>query len=262
MKLDEWQALSEDARRGILTMLTAVHSPEPLDVRDVVIDQQKRRIAALRSELEQMRQRKDGAYLERNRCVALIAQMALALGLKAGKTRTAIEGWSDDWHGCVYIDLPVGQVSWHFHDSQAYLFDFLPAYDGKWDGHDTDEKYRRVGMQFESALRSELDAARKDAERIGVSTFLGKYGNVLAPFVGFMEQELHANSGKGDRPGWLAMSKGEALLEIYYHLAKLQKAVKDNDPARIQELSADVANMSMMLLDICGGIDAATHSEG
>lgn len=118
------------------------------------------------AEIAALKAQKDGAYLERNRCVALIAQMAIALGLKAGKARTAIEGWSDDWHGCIYIDLPAGQVSWHYHDSQAFLFDALPAYEGKWDGHDTEEKYRRVGLPFESELRTELEEARKDAERL------------------------------------------------------------------------------------------------
>jgi len=91
---------------------------------------------------------KDGAYLERNKCVALIARMALAMGLKAGRAKTAIEGWSEDWHGCVYIDLPTGQVSWHFHDSQLSLFLDLPKYDGTWDGHDTPEKYRRCAAGF------------------------------------------------------------------------------------------------------------------
>ena len=91
---------------------------------------------------------KDGAYLERNKCVALIARMALAMGLKAGRAKTAIEGWSEDWHGCVYIDLPTGQVSWHFHDSHLFLFIDLPKYGGTWDGHDTPEKYRRCAAGF------------------------------------------------------------------------------------------------------------------
>lgn len=85
----------------------------------------------------------------------------------------------------------------------------------------------------------------------------GKYAEVLAPFVAMMENELHANSGKGDRPGWLSMDRKTALLEIFYHLAKLQKATKDNDLLGIREYSADVANMSMMLADICGALDAA-----
>jgi hypothetical protein len=89
--------------------------------------------------LEDMRKRKDAAYEERNKVVAALARL-----FPSGVAKTAIEGWSEDWHGCVYIDLPTRQVSWHFHDSQAHLFDGLPQYAGAWDGHDTDEKYRRL----------------------------------------------------------------------------------------------------------------------
>lgn len=96
------------------------------------------------SEMDELRAQKDGAYLERNQVVAGLASLALAAGYHAGKAKTAIDGWSDDWHGCVYIDLPTGQVSWHYHDSQTHLFEFLTAYSGEWDGHDTPEKYRRV----------------------------------------------------------------------------------------------------------------------
>lgn len=81
----------------------------------------------------------DAVYEERNKVVA-----ALAKCFPSGTARTAIEGWDPEWHGCVYIDLPTGQVSWHFHESQAYLFDDLPPYTKPWDGHDTPEKYRRV----------------------------------------------------------------------------------------------------------------------
>ncbi|MFK1281685.1 hypothetical protein ACIUXR_29840 [Pseudomonas aeruginosa] len=90
----------------------------------------------------------------------------------------------------------------------------------------------------------------------------GKYDDVLLPFLKLMEHELHANAGKGDRPGWLQMDRKTALLEIYYHLGKLQKATKDNDAAGIVEYAADVANMSMMLVDVCGLLAAAPGKEG
>lgn len=81
---------------------------------------------------------------------------------------------------------------------------------------------------------------------------LGKYAQFLEPFLFRMNKELHANSGKGDRPGWLSRGRDKGLLEIYYHVAKLQKAVKNDDKEGVKEYSADVANMSMMLADICG----------
>jgi hypothetical protein len=96
-------------------------------------------LSTLLDHYAEMEAQKDAAYLERNKVVA-----ALASVFPSGIARTAIEGWSDDWHGCVYIDLPTGQASWHYHDSQAHLFEHLPVYTGKWDGHDTEEKYRRV----------------------------------------------------------------------------------------------------------------------
>lgn len=98
--------------------------------------------------IAELEARKDAAYFERNQCVALIARMALALGHDVAVTKTVIDGWSEDWHGCIYIELPTGQVSWHFHDSQAYLFEGLPSVPAVWDGHDTPEKYRRVNDAF------------------------------------------------------------------------------------------------------------------
>ena len=86
----------------------------------------------------------DAVYLERNRCVALIAKMTIALGYTAGIRTTEIDGWDPEWHNCVFIDLPTGQVSWHYHDRDADLFAGLPPYTAPWDGHDTPTKYDRV----------------------------------------------------------------------------------------------------------------------
>lgn len=104
----------------------------------------RERLAQPSSDLDEMTARKDAAYAERNKVVAGFAALAMKIGYAACRTRTEIEGWSDDWHGCVYIQLPTGQVSWHYHDSEAELFSFLPERAASWDGHETDEKYRRV----------------------------------------------------------------------------------------------------------------------
>lgn len=98
-------------------------------------------IDSSKNELAEMEARKDAAYYERNQVVAALSKL-----FPAGTAKTAIEGWSEDWHGCVYIDLPTGQVSWHFHDSQAHLFAHLPPYVKSWDGHTTEEKYERLAM--------------------------------------------------------------------------------------------------------------------
>ena len=116
-----------EIRRKVATIANVAHVAQ-LSFKDVVI------------ELRTMEERKDGAYEERNKVVAALAKL-----FPSGTAKTEIEGWSEDWHGCVYIDLPTGQVSWHFHDSQAHLFATLPTYSKSWDGHDTEEKYRRLG---------------------------------------------------------------------------------------------------------------------
>jgi len=96
------------------------------------------------------------------------------------------------------------------------------------------------------------DSEPRDDSEVAIDQ---KYDDVLLPFARLMAKELHANAGKGDRPGWLQMSAATAMLEIYHHAAKLQKAVKDGAGDAIGEYAADVANLAMMLLDVCGGLE-------
>lgn len=82
-----------------------------------------------------------------------------------------------------------------------------------------------------------------------------KYDDVLLPFLVLMRAELHANAHKGDRPGWLSMDRKTAVLEVFYHMGKLHQAVHRDEAAAIREYAADVANMCMMLTDVCGCLD-------
>ena len=143
MKMEE----IEEIKDWWLTINVRTHVPT--EVANKALDDIPTLLSALEAAQEEnkgLRKRKDDAYEERNRVVAALARAAVQIGLKAIRTRTAIEGWSEDWHGCVYIDLPTGQVSWHYHDSHAGLFDWLPEGEMEWDGHDTSEKYRRVDI--------------------------------------------------------------------------------------------------------------------
>jgi hypothetical protein len=79
---------------------------------------------------------KNAAYAERNKLVRLLASI-----YPSGIKKTAIDGWDEAWHWCVYIDMPGFQASWHFHESDLPMFSSLPHYPGEWDGHTTDEKY-------------------------------------------------------------------------------------------------------------------------
>lgn len=94
---------------------------------------------------------KNAAYQERDRLVAAFAHLAWRHGVHVGVGEHEGEDWEDDWRTVIYLDLPAGQVSWHVHESERLWFDGLPPYDGGWDGHDTDEKYRRLAAFGERA---------------------------------------------------------------------------------------------------------------
>lgn len=81
----------------------------------------------------------DAVYLERNRLVALLAGI-----FPSRRCRTAIEGWDPAWHNVVYVQLPTGQASWHYHDREAGIFEHVQKGDVEWDGHTTEQKYRRI----------------------------------------------------------------------------------------------------------------------
>lgn len=81
----------------------------------------------------------DAAYRERAHLVALLAAW-----------RASHIGYNDpaapDW-AVVTIELPTGQACWHIAPADLDLFSHVrptPRNAPGWDGHDTDEKYRRV----------------------------------------------------------------------------------------------------------------------
>lgn len=68
-------------------------------------------------------------YDERNRAIVTAVLLAWGLGLPAG---FRIDPNEPEWP-VAFIELPTGQISWH-----------LPQYPTPWDGHSTEEKYRRI----------------------------------------------------------------------------------------------------------------------
>lgn len=105
------------------------------------------------TETERLREEKDGAYRERNQLVALLASLYPS-SLERHPAEDA--SWDDEWRWVVYIDTPVGQLSWHLHDSHLPYFDHVPREEGRtWDGHTTPEKYERVRKLI--ALQREED---------------------------------------------------------------------------------------------------------
>ena len=112
-------------------------------------------IRALAAERDALQASKDAAYEERNRVVALLAAVFPSV-----RARTAIEGWSEEWHGCIYITLPTGQASWHYHNRHAHLFAHVPEGAATWDGHTTPEKYERVAAACDAEPIPDVKAAQ------------------------------------------------------------------------------------------------------
>lgn len=87
--------------------------------------------------------RKDGAYTERNRVVALLSKLLVS---SLGRHSLDDKEWDIEWRNIVYVALPNGkQLSWHIHDSHLPLFPHLQFNTSvQWDGHTTEEKYARI----------------------------------------------------------------------------------------------------------------------
>lgn len=102
-------------------------------------------LAEARAEVERLRGVKDGAYRERNQVVVALAHLAQRCGWRVGRMLHVGEDWEPDWRTLLFLDLPTGQVTWHFHDSEAASIACFSLVEGvQWDGHDTPEKYRRL----------------------------------------------------------------------------------------------------------------------
>lgn len=96
-------------------------------------------------QLEELRKEKSGAYRERNLLVAALSKLFPAV-LMTHVDKEGEEPWDGKWKTVVAIDLPTGQVTWHVEESEVLAsFSHLPRIAGNgWDGHDTEEKYRRL----------------------------------------------------------------------------------------------------------------------
>ena len=112
---------------------------------------------------------KDAAYAERDRLVAALTKV-----FPAHMTRhpESDADWDDDWRWIVVVELPTGQATWHIHDSERDWFTHLEEGPNTWDGHTTDEKYRRIAALTKGDSESpgapitadELEAVATDAK--------------------------------------------------------------------------------------------------
>lgn len=95
--------------------------------------------------------------------------------------------------------------------------------------------------------------------------------DALYAFYVLMATELAANDAKGNRPGWLNMTRKEAMGELHEHASKFEVASKGHEQKigndfygeeyfaafsksadKVSEYAADTANCAMMALDVMG----------
>lgn len=112
----------------------------------------------------------DQVYRERAHLVALLASLWPS-------TRT----FSDDaGYSVVYVDSPAGQLSWHIHPADAYLFHHVArtgsAPEQLWDGHSTAEKYRRVAsMCYDDRMENQTPSIGRIVHYVSYGTPNGEY---------------------------------------------------------------------------------------
>lgn len=99
-------------------------------------------ISALQGQVRVLTDANNNVYRERNKLVCLLSKVFPA-SLEDHKLKDG-EEWDDDWKKVVFINLPTGQATWHIHKSEEPMFAHLESVGNKWDGHTTEEKYKRV----------------------------------------------------------------------------------------------------------------------
>lgn len=102
---------------------------------------------------------KNQAYWERNQLVAALSKLFPAW---LERHPESDKDWDDEWRNIVFIEISTEelenkyfqggflvrytrQLSWHIHDDDLYWFSHLETRkENSWDGHTTNEKYRRL----------------------------------------------------------------------------------------------------------------------
>ena len=95
-------------------------------------------LPGLLAAIDDLEAEKAAVYRERDQIVAVLSK------LWPSHLAKHLGEWEDDWRNIVCIHSPVGQVSWHIHDSEMSLFNHLEITLSDWDGHTTPEKYERL----------------------------------------------------------------------------------------------------------------------
>lgn len=106
------------------------------------MESKEQEIIVLQARVKALEEQKDGAYAERNKLVALLSKV-LPASIEQHVMKEG-EPWDDDWRAVVFIGLPTGQATWHIHRQEEWMFQHLEPSGNIWDGHTTEEKYKRL----------------------------------------------------------------------------------------------------------------------
>lgn len=122
-------------------------------------DQAAGEMAGERSEMTDML---NYAFWQRNMLVAMLAHAINAGGFGSAPKAGVREDPEHPGWLIVFLDVPVegaatnepelAQASFHFAEREAPMFQGLPRYEKPWDGHDADEKWRRLARWLAPAF--------------------------------------------------------------------------------------------------------------
>ena len=98
------------------------------------VDTLEETMIELEAENKRLIAARESAYIERDACIGLLMRLANKTGFTVGVAPGNL----------VVADLPGGQISWEFGESEAHLFSELPAFRGTVEELSIEEKYYRV----------------------------------------------------------------------------------------------------------------------
>lgn len=107
---------------------------DQIDSLEHQVDSLQSKIERLNDELKIQTDRTNTAYTQRAIAAVAFAHTVLLQGGSAGVGRDSREDQPDEWRVVLYVDTPVGQLSWHIAPSDQYMLEGLPQYSGTWDG--------------------------------------------------------------------------------------------------------------------------------
>jgi hypothetical protein len=132
-----------DGHVARLDALTQQHEDDLAGADLVAAENARKTYREMKNQRDEARAERDAAYAER---ALIVAALAHSYRLDpAGRAWRGIDvNGETGFQTVCFIELPTGQVSWHFADADTHLLKGLPESDRPWDGHTTEEKHRRL----------------------------------------------------------------------------------------------------------------------